>query len=477
MKYIYTLLFAALTVLTACEENADPFRNQSENVRDAEVKPTAEEPTPGIDEGAMSITLLRDLDSLYFEEGTEYSYEVNVRLYLPDLDFKAELVGAPEGMTLELQSEFNTEVVTAPSSTVDDVATETDEVTPPVAPPASVANQKIYVIKWKPEFTAIPDASIPSITRFVSVRVNIGKKGVDEEKWDKQRTKEFRYTLTQAVEKLRVTSFTVAQDLREGEKRGTAKVYVKYPGLQTNRFPPIYFENTANSTATFAACANLPRAFVDQRAVYITNPNDPNYESIEYSFNMDLTRFDIATNSNSVSCTLNIYVDNLGALSNPYPTTVTVLNTITDPRTTWAENVEVEFGQEVNVQYQFQVFGVQNEGVISLTFAKPCSQVFGSDATGDCKCRTNTTTVNRHIIECMIEANHRKTFSSKTYVIEFDAQVTNGPLSSRKVNFKRRIKFTGGFSLFNADDGSETVDPTAGSVVPPVTVSPISGPQ
>ncbi len=458
MKYIYTLLFASLTLLTACDDKADPFRNESDNVKNAEVKPTAEEPTPGIDENAMSITLIRDLDSLYFEEGTEYSYEVNVRLYLPNLDFDAELVGAPEGMTLELRSEFNTEVVTAPT---DPNATPVDPNAPPVVvntdviPPASVANQKIYVIKWNPTFNAIPDSSIPSITRFVSIKVNVGK--------DKQRSKEFRYTLTQATEKLRVTSFTVTPDLREGEKRGTARVYVKYPGLQTNNYPPIYFENSSNSSSTFAACANLPRSFTDMRVTYINNPNDPNYENIEYIYNMDLTRFDISTMSNSVVCSLNVYVDNLGNLSNPLATSVTVLNSITDPKTDWAENVELQFEQETATAFYFSVFGVMNEGTMSLNFVTPCKKLF--DNQGDCKCRTNTASNLRHRIDCLVEVTHKKTFSPQNYTLEFEAQMSNGPLSSRKVNFKRRVKFGSGLSFFGMEE--EEVPAGTDGIIPP----------
>lgn len=483
MKNTLILLFAALTFLTSCDQNADPLRNQSQPVKDAEVKETEVDPPPAIHENAMSITLLRDLDTLFFEEGTEYSYEVNVRLYLPDLDFSAELVGdVPEGMTLELQSEFNTEVVTAPTTLPLDpnalpttpssnpnptpTTTPTTETDPEVTPPASVANQKIYVIKWKPGFDAIPDSSLSSITRFVTVQVNIGT--------NKVRAKEFRYTLIQAVEKLRVSSFSVTPDLREGEKRGQAKLYVKIPGLQTTRFPTLYFENTSNSSATFAACANLPRSFVNPRTTYITNPNDVNYENIEYIYDVDLTRFEILTNSNSVSCTFNIYVENQGIASNPFPATMSVLNTITDPRTTWGESIEVEFEQEKNAQFQFQVFGQPNEGVITLNFTKPCSQVFGSEAQGDCRCRTNTTTVNRHVIECLVEANHKKTFNSKTYIIEFDAQMSNGPLTSRKVNFKRKIKFVpSGFSFFNI--GNE--DATEPSLAPAPPIINPTGPR
>jgi hypothetical protein len=450
---LFILILPLVFFLNGCADNADPFRNKSDNVKQSGVKPAEEPPIPGISENAISITLLRDLDALYFEEGVEYSYEVNVRLYLPNIDFNAELVGAPEGMILELKSEFNTEVVTSPvnpgTSPVDPATPPADTTAP--KPPASVANQKIYVIKWKPTFDAIPDVSISSITRFLMFKVNIGD--------DKQRTKEFRYSVSQATTKLKVSGFSVDPDLREGEKRGKAKVYVSYPGLQSStKFPQVIIDTASSSTSN--GCLNLPRSFVLDSAKYISDPKSPNFESIEYSYTVDLTRFDIT--GNSVNCNLNVSVINLGNLSDPYPVTVTVLNTIADPLTNWAENIELEFEQEKETQFYFQVYGVQNEGVLDVTFPKSCSQIFNGQ--GDCKCRKYSAFTDRHKIECLVEVNHKKTFGTQSYVIEFVAQMSNGSFTSRKIPFKRVIKFSPkGFSFFDVQDKEATTEEDTGN--------------
>lgn len=442
-NYISLLILPLVFLVSACDDKADPFRNQSENVQQAEIEPTEDPALPGISPNAIDITLLRDLDALYFEEGVEYAYEVNVRLYLPNVDFDAELVGAPDGMTLELKSTFNTEVVTSPvtpdpNAPVDPNAPPEDD-SEVEETPASVANQKIYVIRWKPGFEAIPDATIPSITRFLSFKVNIGE--------DKQRTREFRYTVSQGTAKFQITNFTIDPDLREGEKRGKARVYVNYPGFQIgSRNPLVYFDNVG--AAPPVACRNLPLAFVLDSTRYINAANDPNFESLEYTFTVDLTRFDITTNS--LSCNLNVFVVNMGNQSDPYPTSVTVLNTITDPVTNWADNINLEFEQEKDTAFYFQVAGVQNEGVLDVNFVRPCSQVFNGQ--GDCRCRRNTALNDRHRMECLIEVNHGKTFNSRTYTIEFEAQMSNGNFTSRKVTFRRTIKFSPkGFSFFDVD--------------------------
>lgn len=449
-KYILLLILPIVFLATGCDDKADPFRNKSEYVKDAEVKPTAEDPIPGISPNAMDITLVRDLDTLYFEEGVEYSYEVNVRLYLPDIDFNAELVGAPEGMVLELKSEFNTEVVTSPVNPVDPVdptvpappAAEGETEEEPPAPP-SVANQKVYVIKWKPSFEAIPDPMIPSITRFLTFKVNIGE--------DKVRTREFRYSVSQATTKLKVTGFTVDPDLREGEKRGKAKVYVHYPSMQsTTKFPQVYFDLVGTTFQN--ACNHMPRAMVLDSGVnavrYISDVNDPNYESIEYNYTLDLTRIDVT--SNSITCNLNIYVTNLGNLSDPFPVSLTVLNTVADPKTDWADNIIKEFEQEKETAFTFEVYGVPNEGTIDMRFTKQCADVFNRQ--GNCKCRKYTSLSDRHRMTCLVEVNHKKTISAQTYVLEFEAWVSNGTMKSQVVKFRRSLKFhPKGFSFFDVD--------------------------
>lgn len=478
MKNFILLLILPIVFLAAgCDDKADPFRNKSEFIKDAEVEPTAEDPIPGISPYAMDITLVRDLDTLYFEEGVEYSYEVNVRLYLPNIDFNAELVGAPDGMELELKSEFNTEVVTSPvnpTSPVDPTAPVPVPVPPvdgeevPPAPAPSVANQKIYVIKWKPQLDAIPDPSIPSITRFLSFKVNIGD--------DKQRTKEFRYSVSQATTKLKVSGFTVDPDLREGEKRGKAKVYVKYPGLQsTTRFPQVYFD-LAGSTTTASGCSNIPRAMVLDSGTngvrYINDPNDPNFESIEYNYTVDLTRVDVT--SNSLVCNLNIYVTNLGNLSDPYPVSLTILNTIADPRTDWAENQVKEFEQEKDTAFFFEVYGAPNEGVIDMRFTKPCRDILNNQ--GDCKCRKYSAYSDRHRMTCMVEATHRKNISAQTYPIEFEAWVTNGTLTSRVVKFRRTITFKPkGFVFFDAEGGEPAEQKSDDTTQTPPAAVPTPG--
>ncbi len=446
MKKYLTLwiLPLILVVLAACDEKADPFRNQSENVQLAGPKPDEEAPLPGISPNAMDITLLRDLDALYFEEGVEYAYEVNVRLYLPNIDFDTELVGAPHGMTLELKSEFNTEVVTSPVASVDpnapavpkDPSIEEPEVE---TPPASVANQKIYVIRWKPGFDAIPDITIPSITRFLTFKVNIGE--------DKQRTKEFKYSVSQGSAKFKISSFVIDPDLREGERRAKAKVYVPYPEFQsTSQIPLVYFDTVG--AAPLASCRNIPTSFVLDSTKYISLASDPNYQSIEYTFTVDLTRINIITNS--MSCNLNIFVINLGSLSDPYPTSVTILNTISDPVTNWADNINLEFEQDKEAAFYFQVSGVQNEGVLDVTFVRPCIQVFNGQ--GDC--RFKKTNTDRHKIEFLIEVNHRKAAGPITYAVEFDAQMSNGNFTSRKVRFRRTITFSpkNNFTFFDAEE-------------------------
>ncbi len=451
-QFFLVLFFPIIFTLAGCDDKADPFRNKSDAVRDAEVKPTADDPIPGISPNAMDITLVRDLDSLYFEEGVEYAYEVNVRLYLPNIDFEAELVGAPEGMTLELKSEFNGEVVTSPVDTDADITDAADEVTGDVAnendaEPASVANQKIYIIRWKPGFDTIPDVTIPSITRFLTFKVNVGA--------DKVRTKSFRYNVNQATTKLKIAGFEIDPDLREGEKRGLAKIYVSYPGLlSTSKFPQIFIDTTSNSPV--AACTNLPPLFELNSAKYIDDPKDPNFENIEYNYTVNLTKFDITTNS--VSCNLNLFVVNLGNVSDPYPVNVVVLNTITDPETTWGENINLTFEQEKETAFYFQVYGVKNEGSIKVDFPTPCSQIFKRQ--GDCKCRTFKGYNYRHKVECLVEVNHKKTFSKQSYPIVFTAQMVNGPsASSKRITFRRTITFSPkGIGFFDVDGATDIND-------------------
>lgn len=446
-------IFLSLSILTACADKSDPFRNKSDSVKNATVKPSSEDPIPGIDEDAMSITLLRDIDALYFEEGVEYSYEVNIRLYLPDLDFKAELVNAPAGMVLELKSEFNSEVVTSPvdpnAPPVDPNATadpNAPKVKDPKDKPASVANQKIYVIKWKAGFDVIPDDSIQSITRFVTIKVNVGT--------DKQRSKDFKYVVSQATKRLKITGFDVDKDLREGEKRGKAHVYVNYPGLQTTKFPSVYFE-PANKASN--VCQSLPPMLSLDSTKYINDPKDPNFESIEYTYTVDLTRFNITANSQT--CPMNVYVINAGNPSDPYPVSLTIMNTIADPQTNWAEDLELEFEQEKDIAFYFQVYGQPGEGNMQVRFVKPCSQIFNGQ--GDCKCRSNTFG-DKHRVECLVEANHKKTFNSQTYTIEYEGMMSNGSFTSRKVVFKRRIKFSPkGWSFFDVNGVDTTVDPNS----------------
>ncbi len=125
----------------------------------APIEPVPMDPIPGISPNAVGVYVTGEKNGwLYFEEGVEFRYPVYVRLYLPDLEFDAELVDAPDGMNLVLLAESK-----------------------------KPGSEKIYEIVWEPSFDVIPDTSIPSIVRFFKIRVNVGL--------DKNISKEIRYTL------------------------------------------------------------------------------------------------------------------------------------------------------------------------------------------------------------------------------------------------------------------------------------------
>lgn len=123
--------------------------------------PTQEPPMPSLPSSVIDIQFVGNRVDLYFEEGVEYSYEVIVSLNLPDMEFDTELIDAPTDMTMELKEEdfsFNGAIAST-----------------------------LYVIKWKPSLDAIPDQTIPSIIRFLTLRVNIGSNYII--------TKDVRYEL------------------------------------------------------------------------------------------------------------------------------------------------------------------------------------------------------------------------------------------------------------------------------------------
>ena len=451
MKNFLVIVVLLIGVLS-CEDKSNPFRGEHWTVRYAQVK--ASEiggPIPGIDEDAISITPTRNLVSFLFKEEVEYTYEVNVRSYLPNIDFEAELVNAPEGMTLELSSEFDSETVGLPiqpgpshgekeeerSSFEDEDSGLGDEGHDPNKEgsdskdsnqetflESSALSQKVYVVRWRPSSKTIPDVAISEITRSFNFKVNVGK--------DKEISKEFRYTVAQNLGMLNVTGYNMSPELTEGKSDGEFRLYVKYPNNESKKFPSIYFEHIA---APRKGCENIPQAFEFSEKEYIVDRNHYYFEHVEYSFGINLERVDIT--QAMLICPINVLISEKGVNSEPYEITMKIFNVIKNPETNW--ELPFSFRQGVYSEVQFQVYGQEGEGSIKVAFEESCDDVT-SDEEIECLCRRGGKD-EFHISYCTIRANHRKVIGAREYNISFRAQMVKGTSKSADIKFVRKMIF------------------------------------
>ena len=255
-NFLLVVYVLVLLGVLACEDRSNPFQEEHWTVKQAQVKATGnKDPIPGIDEDAISITSVRNLVSFPFKEGVEYLYKINVRSYLPNVDFEADLVNAPEGMFLEFVNEFGSETTMvdllkeegpAGGDPGDSVGEEGGASSPGdrsgrgntvtnVSSSRPSLIQKEYAIRWKPSEKTIPDGVVHEITRSIVFRVSVGE--------DKEISKEFRYTVTQSSGALKITGYSMSPELIERTQNGQLRVYVKYPNDESKNFPSVYFEH------------------------------------------------------------------------------------------------------------------------------------------------------------------------------------------------------------------------------------------
>ena len=432
-NFLLIVYVLVLLGIIACEDRSNPFRKEHWTVNQAQVKATENiDPIPGIDEDAISITSVRNLVSFPFKEGVEYLYKINVRSYLPNVDFEADLVNVPEGMTLELVSEFDSETLVGSELAGNEEADagdsvgekEVDKAVINVSSSRSSLVQKEYAIRWKPSEKTIPDGVVHEITRSIIFRVSVGE--------DKEISKEFRYTVNQSSGALKITGYSMSPELIERRaKNGLLKVYVKYPNDESKNFPSVYFEHVDTPKT---GCDSIPHVFELTGKNFITDRSHYYAESIEYTFKINLTNIDI--NVPALTCPLNIFVFENGVISEPYETEIKILNMMKRPETNWIDPIEFKQGELSS--FQFQIYGRQNEGDIKVAFDTPCSELMDDGV--ECVCHAGEGW-RSHIAYCTIRANHKKVIGTREYNLGFRAQIVEGTSKSEETKFKRKVTF------------------------------------
>ena len=444
-NFLLVVYVLVLLGMLACEDRSNPFQEEHWTVKQAQVKATENvKPIPGIDEDAISITSVRNLVSFPFKEGVEYSYKINVRSYLPNMDFEADLVNAPEGMLLELVDEFGSETTmvnllkeegSAGGDPGDSVGEEGgassssgdrsggNTLTNVFSSRPSLL-QKEYAIRWKPSEKTIPDGVVREITRSIVFRVSVGE--------DKEISKEFRYTVTQSSGTLKITGYSMSPELTERTQSGQIKVYVKYPNDESKSFPSVYFEHIGSPAA---GCDSIPHIFELMSRNFIADRSHYYAGSVEYIYRVNLTNIDISVPE--LICPVNVFVFENGVISEPYETEVKIFNIIKRPETNWID--PAKFKQGESTIFQFQVYGRQNEGDIKMAFDTPCSELMGGGV--ECACYAGEGWKS-HIAYCTIRASHRKVIGAVEYDLEFRAQIVKETSKSEEIKFERKIIFT-----------------------------------
>lgn len=461
-------LFAMLGLNVACGGgfSKDPFADYDDSIREATVEETKPPVPPGINSNSILITPSKSL--LLFEEGTEAAYDVEAKVFIPDAEFDMELVNPPPGMTIEFREETLSDDVlgtTGPvldeDATADVDAEDGDEVAAPEEPLPSNLNRKVFVIKWKPSYDTIPDDSIGSILRHISVRLT-----VDE---DIAVIREIPYMVIQSERQLKIVSADVPNEFIEGEKT-QFKVYVEYPNFIGAKFPTMAVFTKGNSSGVVSdGCANMQNWIKSTAQKIVNDPTSPNNGLIEYTFEANFTKLDITTSR--TTCTIEVKVSDTRSVSAPYEIAMRVKNTIKAPKMTWSESMVYEMEQGTQSIIPFFLMGVQDEGTVELSFETPCITLFGGML--DCSCKQEVGVSNRHILNCIIFGNHKVFDRAVDYTLVMKAKVKNLSEESELVTFRRKIRFYPPGSKTNnnigvgvdEEDGSATTNPAPAPVL------------
>lgn len=442
--------------LSASCGSSDPFKDYGSDIREATVEETTPPVPPGINSNSIILTPSKRI--FLFEEGVESAYELNARVFIPNAEFDLELINPPEGMTIELKSEFNTDVLVSsgPAGTTDADEEDPDADAEDTAPvPPSMTNQKIFVVKWKPGYDSIPDDSVNSIQRYVSVRFK-----VDE---DIATIWEIPYEVLQSERQLKVVGADVPNEFLEGEKT-KFNVYVEYPNFRGPKFPALAVLTKANSSGvTTDGCSNMQNWIKTTASSVVVDPTSPHNGMLEYTLEANFTKLDITTSR--TTCTIEVMVQDARSVSAPYEVAIRVKNIISAPTTTWNSGFVLEFEQGNQSAFFFQIFGLKDEGTVELSFVSPCIAVLSGQ--GNCNCRQETGVANRHILNCVITANHKVFDSPVDYTLEMKAKVKNLSEESEQVTFTRKIRFyppgtknTSSGVGVDEDEAAATVNPS-----------------
>lgn len=430
-------LFAMLGLGVSCSFSNDPFEDYDASIREATVEETKPPVPPGINSNSILIKPVKDL--LLFEEGVEAAYDVEAKVFIPDAVFDMELVNPPPGMTLELGTDSTLggdlgstgpvlDEETDAQTDVDGTEVSEDGTATP-APLPSNLNRKVYVIKWKPSYDTIPDDSIGSILRHVSVRLN-----VDD---DMAVIREIPYMVIQSERQLKIVSADVPNEFLEGEKT-QFKVYVEYPNFVGAKFPTMAVFTKGNTSGVVTdGCANLQNWIKTTSQKIINDPTSPNDGMLEYTFEANFTKLDITTSR--TTCNIEVKVSDTRSVSAPYEISLRVKNTIKAPRISWSESMVYEMEQGTQSIIPFFLMGVQDEGTVEITFETPCITLFGGML--DCSCKQEVGVSNRHILNCTIFGNHKVFDRAVDYNLVMKAKVKNLSEESELVTFRRKLRF------------------------------------
>lgn len=421
-KTAWYLICLALMGLNFSCGSSDPFEDYGSDVREATIEEEKPPVPPGIN--SNSILLVPSKRIFLFEEGVEAAYELNARVFIPDTEFELELINPPPGMTLELKTEFNTDIISTPVG--NGTATDTDATTDEEPPAPTMTNQKIYVVKWKPGYDTIPDDSINEIQRHLSVRFK-----VDD---DISTIWEIPYEVIQSERTLKIASASLPDKFLEGEKT-SFKVYVEYPNFKGPQYPAMMLYSKQGSN--YGGCQNMQNWIRNTGASIVDDQSNPNYGLLEYSFEADFTKLEITENSST--CSVEAFVQDVRSTSAPFELKISVKNVMKNPETTWASGLTLELEQGKQTAFFFQVFGKPGEGNVELDFVSPCKAAFSGN--GDCTCAREPGSNNSHIMNCVITADHPVWDSDVTYTLEMKAKIKTYSDESQLVTFTRKVRF------------------------------------